>query len=695
MFTYEPGNRISVPLEAEGEDIDRAALTAANEDALSFARDVFESQRDQLNQLHAEWYNQIIFAHGNQDHAIDTVTGTPVRLPQKAYRTYDFTLPILQRVISKLGSVPTKREAHATTTDTTDIEAARTATDILSWAHEHFHFDELNAERLDWKVKTGNSIVYLPWMPNEGPTDQETGRPAGMPQMIVDPGFHWMWDPRATHYRRADYAARQTLQPEEWVERNFPDTYHLVPKNYYNEAYSSDFFQLALMGMNGSRSSYGLTQMNLPKGKGLVRIFEFFVKPCPRYPQGQLIVCAGTSGGPGVVLHSDINVYGTIPAIHFGMIRVTGRFWFDSITQYLMDPQTEVNHRVRQISRTAARTSNPQLAIPNNGPASEAVTDKIGGVVRYPPDSNPPNYIQPPQLPDPVYQSLEFSMRAMNEIATPFGMDSMERASKATSGIQLSLLDERETEMVAPMVRDDQLGINAMWEMLLNNFRLFGGARTINVLGNNNKYKARLVSGAMLSPNMRIILTEKNELPKSRTATWAEIIELAKAELIDKNDPMVKQRALVAIHRGDLSVEFRDGAADFKKAQRNIVKAIYSQEVPEPAPFDDLSIHIMAYTAYLKTDDFEELQVTDPVAAARVAAMVDAFNEARMFLLQQAADQAAVQAQNAMPPAGTEDGKKMTPQQGGAAAPQGPKATQGMEPLNPMADNGGAPLRGR
>ena len=81
MFTYEPGNRISVPLEAEGEDIDRAALTAANEDALSFARDVFESQRDQLNQLHAEWYNQIIFAHGNQDHAIDTVTGTPVRLP--------------------------------------------------------------------------------------------------------------------------------------------------------------------------------------------------------------------------------------------------------------------------------------------------------------------------------------------------------------------------------------------------------------------------------------------------------------------------------------------------------------------------------------------------------------------------------------------------------------------------------------
>ena len=78
-----------------------------------------------------------------------------------------------------------------------------------------------------------------------------------------------MWDPRATHYRRADYAARMTLQPEEWVERNFPDTYHLVPKNYYNEAYSSDFFQLALMGMNGSRSSYGLTQMNLPKGKGL------------------------------------------------------------------------------------------------------------------------------------------------------------------------------------------------------------------------------------------------------------------------------------------------------------------------------------------------------------------------------------------------------------------------------------------
>jgi hypothetical protein len=419
MFTYEPGNRISVPLEAEGEDIDRAALTAANEDALSFARDVFESQRDQLNQLHAEWYNQIIFAHGNQDHAIDTVTGTPVRLPQKAYRTYDFTLPILQRVISKLGSVPTKREAHATTTDTTDIEAARTATDILSWAHEHFHFDELNAERLDWKVKTGNSIVYLPWMPNEGPTDQETGRPAGMPQMIVDPGFHWMWDPRATHYRRADYAARMTLQPEEWVERNFPDTYHLVPKNYYNEAYSSDFFQLALMGMNGSRSSYGLTQMNLPKGKGLVRIFEFFVKPCPRYPQGQLIVCAGTSGGPGVVLHSDINVYGTIPAIHFGMIRVTGRFWFDSITQYLMDPQTEVNHRVRQISRTAARTfsdftrSTNSFSSRRRGPKNIEGTKRTPGQTSQPSPSgtNPPTatddngcprHHQPPHLGTPI-----------------------------------------------------------------------------------------------------------------------------------------------------------------------------------------------------------------------------------------------------------------------------------------------------
>ncbi len=691
MFTYEPGNRITVPEDlADNDEAMRIADQTANEDALSFARDVFESQRDPMNQLHAEWYNQIIFAHGNQDHAIDTVTGTPVRLPQKAYRTYDFTLPILQRVISKLGSIGTKREAHATTTDTSDIEAARTATDILSWAHEHFHFDELNAERLDWKVKTGNAIVYMPWMPNEGPIDEQTGAPAGMPNIIVDPGFHWMWDPRATHYRRADYACRMTLQPEEWVEKNFPDSYSLVPQNYYNEAYSSDFFQLALMGMNGARSSYGLTQMNLPKGKGLVRIFEFFVKPCPRYPEGQIIVCAGTSGGPGVVLHSGPTVYGMIPAIHFGMIRATGRFWFDSLTHYLMDPQTELNHRVRQISRTAARTANAQLYIPNNGPATEAITDKIGGAVRGPPDANPPAYITPPQLPDSVYQSLEFAMGAMNQLAAPFGMDSLERASKATSGIQLSLLDEREMEMVSPMVRDDQLGINAVWELMLNNFRLFGGTRTINVLGADNKYKSRIVSGAMLSENMRILLTEKQELPKSRTATWAEIVELGKSQLIDLNDPMVKQRALVAIHRGDLSVEFRDGAADFKKAQRNITKAIYTQEIPEPAPFDDLTIHIMAYTAYLKTADFEELQFTDPTAAARVAAMVDSFNEARAMILQMQAEQAATEAQNA-----AAQGGKVTPQQGGAAAPQGPKATQGMEPRNPAADNGGAPLGGR
>ena len=74
--------------------------------------------------------------------------------------------------------------------------------------------------------------------------------------------------------------------------------------------------------------------------------------------------------------------------------------------------------------------------------------------------------------------------------------------------------------------------------------------------------------------------------------------------------------------------------------------------------------------------------------------MVDAFNEARMFLLQQAADKrrSRLKRDAASWTGRWEEDDSPT---GGAAAPQGPKATQGMEPLNPMADNGGAPLRGR
>lgn len=589
-------------------------------DALTTIRDAYTSQRDAIYPMHTEWYVQILFAHGLQNVNINMMTGTPVfnGYLSTAYAKPRVAWNLIDSAARRLRGMLLQRSAEidvrAVTDDERDIQAAKVADRLVDWAYEYHGIAEIESELADWLVKTGNGILYLAWDPNAGDslnTADGGSVKTGGPVVLCDSPFRWIFDPRVTRLRDAKWALRMTYQTQEFVEEHFPTASLLFANRTGTNAYFNSW-EFNLMNTTPMHAGIGM-QTNL-RDKGLIRFFELFEVPCPRYPEGRVIVAAGFGETPEIILAEGTNPHRAIPAVLFRLSPVAGRIWGETPLKYMLSPQREINRRRTQIIRNGDLVGNAKLVTPEAKFDPRQLNNEVGGAYECANDSPwQPYYLQPPALGDYVFESEKAAIAMMNMMLEPTTLTPMENVGKANSAIQIQQIVDVQAMLAKPYHREWELGWESFWRGYIQMFRMHANYPIhIASLGSEAVAGWPFVSNRLLSEGIALRIVPGSTLPQTPSAAMAAWFEMFKSGAASPLNPEEKRRFWNDIGKGDMARTMRDMNAQRDKAYRNLTRLRNGMLIQPDEMVDDPEVHLTAMQDWMSTSDYEVWRATHP-----------------------------------------------------------------------------------
>jgi hypothetical protein len=363
-----------------------------------------------------------------------------------------------------------------------------------------------------------------------------------------------------------------------------------------------------------------------------------------------------------------------------------------------MPHQRAINKTRSDLYENAHMIGNPKGYYYQDGIAPETWTNEIGGLVPIAPGSAPPGYIYPPEMPGYVIQGEAAALQFLDYMSKPVGPLQGEDEGRVTSGVHQMILEESKKLKIAPMVRSWEIGWDNSTKRKIDNWRTFATLpRKIGVVGDANGWRESYFSGALASANFVVKIEPYSAMPLSRTATFAEWVELIKAGAAPiQADPAMARQFWNDIGKPGMARTYRDNTADVDKALRNIQR-VRLGGIAQWERQDNPEAHISVYENWMKTAEYEKAKQKDPMLEFRMNVMLDSFVMVQQQAMQaQMMQLAAVQGGKM----GLEGGEpKNQVQASGAATRPGspaggnvPRSTQGFgRAFNPVRDNGGNP----
>ncbi len=657
--------------------------------ALARCQDEIASQREYMVALHSEWYLQTLYCEGLLNVNYDTNSGREVFYGSgsphwtQGYNLLDSTI---NHMLSALMASSPKREVRSIQPTEMALQEARLGKLVLDWAYEFHKIEEKERLAADDFVKQGNSVIFFEFDPTRGEViGQHNGRDVrtGMLCLRVDSPMRWFFDPRASTFDEVRYAIRRTVQPIEYVEERFPHMRGQL-EQMQTSIHDDDLLELRMLNLTQSRRG---TTPSLPRGKRLVTVFERFENPCPEYPEGGHQVFVGSGSVPIKLVHDyGKNTFGCIPCELLVCSRVNGRLFGKTPIKFLIPANQTINARRRQIHRNAAICGNPILAYPTSGGTPPGMVSNVTGQM-LPFDAasgGAPFYLAPPQMSPFIMESERGDLNLMAVMApvSPFDRD---QAEKTTSGIQLSLMEEIKRRAILPMVRSWEIGWDSVWKKYLKLWRRFTVFPTqLEAVGPEAIAISGLVSGDMISDNVVVRVVPASSMPPSRTAAFAEWVELFKTGAANPGDPMTMKRFWEDIGKGDMARTYRDQTDDMDLGARSLMRVIRGEMVL-PRMQDNPDVIIDKIVHYMRSPEYEDGLTRDPMLEKRLTDTLTMFGIAK-----QQQELAQIQAAARMQALAAMAGQQATGWFGGGPGQQG-AATQGqakqIAPGNPMGGN--------
>ena len=668
-------------------------------EALEVLRDCADKDNPYLYSLRASAYTQVLYTHGLQTFTYSLTQGRMVDLREddendRVTVIFNIIMPVVEAQKALLLSKTPKRSAIAETRDQVDIESARYATDAMAWGERFHRLEELSIEAADWLVKTGNVVHFVGWDPAGGRSWQiEDGRfiTEGDPIWRVDSMFGWTFHPHARNYHDSPYAHHSACVSRDFLEEHFPDHKHLIPRGDEYSTNESQVFEQSLKNLSPSHGGvlHGGYQHSTNYRESFFELHTVYFRSSPKYPEGRMIIGLARGGDPYLLLYDGENPYidhstgrRTLPCVVVRHMPVPNRLWGEGPVLHLMPHQRAINRLRGQIYENAEMIANPQGYFWGGSLASDRWTNGIGNLVELTEGSPAPGFIHPPEMPGYLIQGEQAALQFADIFARPVGPLSGETDSNIKSGIHQMIVEETKKTLVAPMVRAWEIGWESAWKLWIDNWRTFADVpRQIGTMGDDGGWRQGYFSGEMARAKFNVRVEPYSAMPTSRSATFAEWIELIKAGAAPiQADPSMARQFWSDIGKGDMAQTYRDNSADFDKAQRNIL--IVRQGGLRGAEMqDNVDAHLAVYTNWMKTPEYERAREEDEMLPFRMQILIDSFQASKQRELM--AQQIQMMAVGGMP----------GPSMGGGDAPPSPEArvqgaAKGQSPGNGSGDGG-------
>lgn len=575
-----------------------------------------QAQNDRVRQ-ERQWYMNLAFYFGDQ-HARFRGTGLNYEMyvPKAPYYRARIVINHIRKIIRKDISRLTAQEPNAyivpASIEDRDIFAAQAGEQIWNSIRTDKKLNKIYRKAVFWQTVCGNGFVKQYWDPTAQVT-QGNDVLWGDVCICSETPFHiYVPDLRAEELEEQPYLFHVQVKHKDWIERTFGlDLSNREGINFIDE------------------KLYSVLNINHQNNDDFVAVLEVWVKPgtMKMLPEGGMFTIAGTQIVQGYEFwpysHNEYP-FSKLDGIP------TGKFYNDSLIKDLIPLQRELNRTRGQIIEAKNRMAKPQLVAEEGSIDPRRITSEPGLVITYRQGFQRPDPLPMQNLPSYVESELNRIYSDMADLSGQHEVTQGQTPPGVTAAVAISYLQEQDESILSTFYDSLTEAIEKTARQTLNYVKdYWDESRTVKITGLDGTFDVQAFRGSDLQGNTDIRIESGSNLPTSRAAKQAFILDLMKMGFIPP------EKGLEVLEIGGLNKIYDQIQVDIRQAQRENLRMrivtpedliaheeIYRQQHPEllesseglplQVPlivpvnsWDNHALHIEEHNRYRKSQAFE------------------------------------------------------------------------------------------
>jgi len=296
-------------------------------------------------------------------------------------------------------------------------------------------------------------------------------------------------------------------------------------------------------------------------------------------------------------LDAKLNGRQVLPVTHIPAIRIPGKLLAMSSVENALPLQSKYN-RLRSIMMEHSNLiSGPKLVAAVGSLEGNTYDDRPLGVISYRPEAggSAPFFATPGPLASYVLDSLRLIVTEMEDVFGVHDISQGRLPRRATSGVALSILEEKDNTVINPMKDALIKGLQRNFAIVLGIAKnKFSEERVMKILGRDGQLDVLKWSGSDLGSVDDVRVLKDSELPSSRAAKFELGINLANAGILDRRGALALMNLDSISDLSRLTPEQADETmAMFENFQMTKRIQVY------PSEFENFEAHIQEHRKFL------------------------------------------------------------------------------------------------
>lgn len=604
---------------------------------IQFGDDFCEVSSKYKRKQERQWLINILFILGDQLCDVNDQTGSIDRVrveddPDYVIRVINNrTLPVYRAMVAKLSKSKPKPLCTANTREDKDIQSARASMKLLTNHWINLELDEGMLEITGWLVSAGNVFLKQFWNPNKGeviemddeivekvkgsvaPEDDDDDKvkerkgkalrllekgkaqvPLGDTDLVIRNPFNCYPQPGKTRLEKMTMFCDSEFLTEDEVY----DKYDKVVSSVNSRSRERSIYNISISDIINTG------ELNLEHTSDMIEVREMYILPCSKFPNGIKYKWAGDE------MLGEPEECHELPFVHIGLIRVPGRFYFDSVMNAVIPMQIRWNELLSKIEMHNDLYNDPPIVIDPNVLEIDDWEARPGHIMEKLMTGGEVPWVMPvPQLDQAIFQEINLLDKQFEIIPilnkVSFGKDT----TNARSGTAINFLQEKDDDILRPLVEEIEIAFTKVFK---RDFRLcqanYNEDRGLTIVGPDNQNEWIQFTKADLRANIDVKCEPGSAMPRSIAAQQSVVLEL-----MDRGffiDQKTGQSDIGKIARymemGSLGDMYEDLTLDVDHAKR-IVEKLKKGEVVQVQEWFNPNTHLYEINKFRKTTIYEDL----------------------------------------------------------------------------------------
>lgn len=545
-----------------------------------------------------QWFINLANYAGNQYIVYDGVTRRFTLPPAPTWRVrlvINKILPIVRTQIAKLKEANPSFFVSPKSSEKSDFDAAKISSKFIKSVQTGQEFADTYDDMIHWVVTCGNAFIFPLYDEDAGLEFTEAMKDEDG-NVILDPETQKpIMESFATGDVAFDLANPFEVVPDfstlKWGEQFALVKKKLRSVEYIQEKYGVKVdpepmdmsYENILRSMAQATAAGVLAQTrDIVSNAALVK--DYYQNPSKEYPRGRHIIIANNKLLHSGVLTTKLRGKYAIPCVHFTALKVPNRLLAMSPIENLLPLQWKYNRGRSQIIEDINMMGRPKLVCPEDSIRSGAYTDQPGEMIEVDPGAPwQPFLLQPGSLISQAQlTNLDKLDQEMQDIGGIHDISLGRLPRRATSGIALTTLEEKDNTIIGPIKDSIKIGLERLFTFALGIVEdKFTETRKLKILGKQNEPAEYInYTGSDIAGNDDVRVFMDNPFPQSRAARLEFAISLVKEGIVSSQSA---RRILALDDFSNLDDIMQDSESQRIAQEQAAVKQLELQSKPAPA----------------------------------------------------------------------------------------------------------------